>query len=113
VYPLSVYTCMIDQSQDRTTAPWLNRLRTAVDAGYYRTESSTDAQEPFPWQNKTCGDCPFWHDSTCLVRLAPRHATDQTCSYFDAPNREAAKSIIDRRRRGDWWEEYFHNLHIR
>jgi hypothetical protein len=38
---------------------WLINLKTAYDAGYYRTEADLEHQSGFPWQNKRCRDCPF------------------------------------------------------
>jgi len=73
---------------------WVLRLKTAYDAGYYRTESAEGEQTRFPWQDRTCGDCPFWAHSACLVRQARRGARDATCRYFDAWNHAEAESII-------------------
>lgn len=89
---------------------WLDRLKAAVDAGYYRTECAESEQEPLPWHRATCAHCPFWRAGTCLVLLHPRAATDHTCSYFDHPNRAAAQAILDRRTHpGHWWEDFFAN----
>ena len=46
---------------------WVYRLKDAYDAGYYKTEPAVEAQTPFPWQNKTCKDCPFWANGVCHV----------------------------------------------
>ena len=51
---------------------WMARLKAAYDAGYYRTEAAEGEQTRFPWQDRTCGDCPFWSRNTCLVREARR-----------------------------------------
>jgi hypothetical protein len=74
--------------------PWMQRLKAAYDAGYYRTEAAEGFQTRFPWQDRTCGDCPFWIGSSCLVRGARRGARDATCRYFDPWNRAEAESII-------------------
>ena len=74
--------------------PWMLRLKAAYEAGYYRTEAAVDEQTRFPWQNRTCGDCPFWAHNTCLVRSARRGAGDATCRYFDPWNHAEAESII-------------------
>ena len=74
--------------------PWMLRLKAAYDAGYYRTEAAAGEQTRFPWQDRTCGDCPFWARNTCLVREARRGAGDATCKYFDPWNYAEAASII-------------------
>ena len=86
---------------------WVYRLRDAYQAGYYRTESAEDAQTAFPWQNKTCRDCPFWSNGICRVYGAYRPAEAHTCAYFDPWNRNAGETAIrDRQWRGvgQWWE---------
>lgn len=85
---------------DRNDEAWLERLKEAYEAGYYRTEAAVDEQTAFPWQNRTCGDCPFWMHSICLVDEVARPANAHTCRYFDRPNREDARALIRRRR----WE---------
>jgi hypothetical protein len=72
--------------------PWMEALRRAVEAGHYRTESATGAQEPFPWQGKHCDDCPFWHRGVCLVHGEYRRAKAHTCVYFDPCNRAEAEA---------------------
>jgi hypothetical protein len=74
--------------------PWMVRLKVAVEAGYYRTEADEDKQTRFPWQDHTCGDCPFWVPNTCLVRGTRREARDATCRYFDPWNYPEAESIM-------------------
>lgn len=74
--------------------PWMIRLKAAVDAGYYRTEAAMGEQTRFPWQDRSCGDCPFWMSNTCIVRGARRGARDATCRYFDSWNHPEAESII-------------------
>lgn len=86
---------------------WVLRLKAGFDAGYYRTEAVPALQEPFPWQNKTCKDCPFWSNSICQVYAEYRSSTAHTCSYFDEPNWPAARNVIQERacqayRR--WWD---------
>jgi hypothetical protein len=73
---------------------WLARLAHAYRAGYYRTEAARDQQSGFPWQNKTCSDCPFWSNRTCYVFGERRSPMAHTCSYFDCWNREAARRIV-------------------
>jgi hypothetical protein len=85
---------------------WVLNLKTAYDAGYYKTEASPAEQSKFPWQNKTCKDCPFWADSICHVLAEYRSSAAHTCSYFDPWNRASAQAIIQERqwqgfRR--WW----------
>lgn len=77
---------------------WLRRLKSAYEAGYYRTEADEDRQEPFPWQNRTCGDCPFWMQEVCLVHGTPRRADAHTCRYYDRPWREEGRALMRRRR---------------
>ncbi len=86
----------MDTQPSRPTGaePWLLRLKAAVAAGYYRTEADEGQQTRFPWQDRTCGDCPFWTRDRCLVREARRGAGDATCRYFDAWNYAEAESII-------------------
>jgi len=79
---------------------WLRRLKQAYEAGYYRTEAAEDEQERFPWQNRTCGDCPFWVRDMCLVHDVTRPANAHTCRYDDRPHREEGRVLIRRRR----WE---------
>lgn len=74
--------------------PWMLLLKAAFEAGYYRTEAAEGEQTRFPWQDHTCGDCPFWSRNVCLVREARRGARDATCRYFDAWNHAEAESII-------------------
>ena len=82
------------------TEAWVLRLKRAYDAGYYKTEEALGEQEPFPWQNKTCRDCPFWLDTRwCQVHAEDRGPAEHTCSYFDAPAHAAARHIIDERLR--------------
>lgn len=107
--PRYVYRSMKARDTIQTDTTWLLRLRAAVQAGYYRTESAVGEQERFPWQGKTCGDCPFWRKGKCLVRLTPRDASAPTCSYFDEPNRGAARAIIARRRHDQWWDDFYRN----
>lgn len=76
---------------------WMLRLQLAVEAGYYRTESAEGEQTPFPWQNKTCGDCPFWLNGVCRVQAVQRDAGMHTCSYFDSWNHHAAQRLIENR----------------
>lgn len=73
---------------------WMLRLKAAYEAGYYRTEAAEGQQTRFPWQDRTCGDCPFWAQNTCLVREARRGARDATCRYFDTWHHSEAESII-------------------
>ena len=73
---------------------WVLRLKAAYEAGYYRTEAAVGQQTRFPWQDRTCGDCPFWARNTCLVRGTRRGSGDATCRYFDPWNRAEAESII-------------------
>lgn len=75
--------------------PWVARLKCAVDAGYYQTEADVDHQEPFPWQGKTCRDCPFWLEiGFCRVLARSRAASAHTCEFFDPVNRDAAEDAI-------------------
>lgn len=86
---------------------WVSRLKAAYDAGYYRTEPAVGAQAAFPWQNKSCKDCPFWSNNICQVFSAYRAPLSHTCSYFDPWNREQAEGIIHRRqwqRLRRWWD---------
>jgi hypothetical protein len=76
---------------------WIARLKTAYDAGYYKTEAAEGAQTPFPWQNKFCKDCPFWANSICEVFAEYRSSMAHTCSYFDPWNHEAAQTMIRER----------------
>ncbi len=63
---------------------WMLGLKRAYEAGYYKTEPATDEQERFPWQDKSCRDCPFWLDTEwCEVFAREQHPTVHTCSYFD------------------------------
>lgn len=89
--------------------PWMLELKRQVEAGRYRTEEALGQQEPFPWQDKRCADCPFWLDSEwCDVYAMDRRRADHTCGYFDPGRRRVAKTILEQRaelsRRGffDW-----------
>jgi hypothetical protein len=91
------------------TDDWLIRLKCAYDVGYYKTEAAEGMQTTFPWQNKTCQDCPFWSNSICQVNEEYRSAAAHTCLYFDPWNRQKAKSVIqERQQRGfqRWWDWY-------
>lgn len=86
---------------------WLVRLRAGCEAGYYKTEAALGQQIGFPWQNKTCSDCPFWSNSVCRVHAEYRASAAHTCIYFDELNREAADEIIrERQWQGyrRWWD---------
>ena len=86
---------------------WLQRLKAAYEAGYYRTEVDSQGQTSFPWQDKTCKDCPFWLNGVCRVNAVQRLPDADTCSYFDPANRLAAEHIIEERLRRAWkqlWE---------
>ncbi len=88
---------------------WIIRLKAAVDSGYYRAEEAREEQVSFPWQNKTCRDCPFWANSICQVFADYRGSMTHTCGYFDPWNHAAAERRIQTRqwqgfRR--WWEWY-------
>lgn len=86
---------------------WVYRLKHAYDAGYYQTEPAEGGQTSFPWQNKSCQDCPFWSSNICQVFAEYRSSTTHTCSYFDPWNRDQAKMVIrDRQEHGmrRWWE---------
>ena len=73
---------------------WLLRLRAAYEGGFYKTEAAVGEQVPFPWQGKTCGDCPFWNDSRCGVFNERRSALAHTCCYFDESNRAAGREVV-------------------
>jgi hypothetical protein len=86
---------------------WILRLKDAYDAGYYQTEPAEYAQTPFPWQNKTCKDCPFWSNGLCQVFVEYRVPQAHTCTYFDLWNRKAAQTIIEEQPAqgpNRWWE---------
>lgn len=83
-----------DESAGWAPEEWMLRLKAGVEAGYYKTEEDEARQTRFPWQNRTCGDCPFWERDTCRVRQARRGALDATCRYFDEWNYPEAESII-------------------
>ena len=76
---------------------WLVNLNAAFHAGYYRTETAEGEQEPFPWQNKICRDCPFWINDICQVDLSTCDGYGDTCAYFDPPEYPAARAEIMRR----------------
>ena len=82
--------------------PWMQRLKAAYEAGYYRTEAAEGQQTRFPWQDRTCADCPFWQRDVCLVRGTRRGARDATCRYFDPWNRPEAESIIQYNKIRPW-----------
>jgi hypothetical protein len=77
--------------------PWVLRLREAYDAGYYRTEAAISEQSTFPWQGKTCRDCPFWGENVCRVFDERRSGVAHTCCYFDEANRSEAESMLHSR----------------
>jgi hypothetical protein len=81
---------------------WIHRLKRAYESGYYKTEAAVGDQTAFPWQNKTCKNCPFWANSICGVQAEYRAANAHTCIYFNESNREAAQDIIRERQ----WEGY-------
>ena len=86
---------------------WVYRLRDAYDAGYYKTEQAEEAQTGFPWQNKTCRDCPFWSNSICRVFAEYRDPASHTCSHFDPWHRAAGETIlVERQTQGirKWWD---------
>lgn len=88
------------------TESWMLKLKAAHEAGYYRTEVAEGRQSAFPWQNKTCRDCPFWLNGVCRLEAAQRDGSAHTCSYFDEPHRVAAERIIENRLqtvRKIWW----------
>jgi hypothetical protein len=86
--------------------PWAVKLKEAYEAGYYRTESANGDQILFPWQDRTCKDCPFWLNKVCRVHAVQRDGDDHTCSYFDASHHVEARRVIDARLhavRPIWW----------
>jgi hypothetical protein len=86
---------------------WIHRLKDAYDAGYYQTEPAKHAQTSFPWQNRSCNDCPFWSNGNCRVFVEYRAPLAHTCMYFDPWNRKAAQTIIEERQAqglNRWWE---------
>jgi hypothetical protein len=86
---------------------WIKRLKAGYDAGYYRTEPALGAQSGFPWQNKRCGDCPFWSNGVCQVFEEYRSAAAHTCIYFDPWNGEIAQLMIEEREEQGlrhWWQ---------
>ncbi|MGH2441723.1 MAG: hypothetical protein ACRDFX_00985 [Chloroflexota bacterium] len=94
---------------------WIIKLRSAVEAGYYRTEVAAGEQTRFPWQGKTCGDCPFWHQRVCAIYETDRSPESHTCAYFDDANRAAGTDLLARRRRvafRRWWDGFNHG-HVR
>jgi hypothetical protein len=76
---------------------WIYRLKAAYDAGYYKTEPAEAEQVRFPWQNRTCRDCPFWTNSICQLQEGYRSPTGHTCMFFDPWNRAEARAIIHER----------------
>ena len=86
---------------------WIQRLKEAYEAGYYRTEPDQEQQTAFPWQDKTCKDCPFWLNDVCRVHAVQCPPESHTCTYFDPSNHVAAQHIIDSRMKEawhQWWE---------
>lgn len=73
---------------------WLLRLQSAYQAGFYKTEPAVGEQVRFPWQGKTCRNCPFWRDNVCQVFVERRSALAHTCCYFDQVNHAAARDIV-------------------
>jgi hypothetical protein len=82
--------------------PWMERLKRAYDACYYKTESAREAQSAFPCQNRTCKDCPFWRNHVCLVFAESRVAMAYTCVYFDPLNHESAWRAVEQHRSRRW-----------
>ena len=73
---------------------WLLRLRSAHEGGFYRTEAAVGEQVSFPWQGKSCKDCPFWTNDVCRVFAERRSAMAHTCCYFDEANRSGALELL-------------------
>jgi hypothetical protein len=93
--------------QGQPADAWVHRLKAAYEAGYYKTETAVGEQTHFPWQGKTCGDCPFWSKGACHVFGESRRAIGHTCTYFDEGNREQAETIMQERAvqtTHQWWE---------
>lgn len=78
---------------------WLVRLKRAYDAGYYRTEAAVGLQTRFPWQDKTCKDCPFWQKEICTLYRERRSALAHTCVQFNAAPGVAAVAAREHRLR--------------
>lgn len=88
---------------------WVERLKAGYDAGYYRTEAASGEQVHFPWQNRSCKDCPFWLNGVCRVHAERRSGMAHTCSYFDEGNRLEGKQLIESRLQQVqrvWWEQF-------
>jgi hypothetical protein len=86
------------------------RLKAAYAAGYYKTEADRDQQSGFPWQNKTCKDCPFWSYNVCRVFADYRAPAAHTCRYFDPAHRLEAQRVMQEHhvsafRRPKWFNE--------
>lgn len=76
---------------------WIHRLKAGYDAGYYRTETDRADQIAFPWQDKHCGDCPFWANGLCRVEGTLRSVSADTCTYFDSVHHAEARVLITER----------------
>ena len=77
------------QDQHEETLAWMQRLKDAHDAGYYRTESAVGQQSPIPWQERTCQHCSSWTVGYCDVHAAWRDASHVVCPYFSETKRSA------------------------
>jgi hypothetical protein len=96
----------VSEENERSMESWIKRLKTAYQAGYYQTEAAEGSQITFPWQNKTCKDCPFWSNSICQVFAEYRGPRTHTCAYFDPWHRDAAGRVIRERQWSgfrQWW----------
>lgn len=88
---------------NETVDPWMRDLQERFKAGYYKTESAETQQTAIPWANATCEGCPFFSPDTlsrrgmCDVWNRRIYRDEATCAYYDEPNREAARNIIQAR----------------
>lgn len=83
-----------------------DKLKAAVEAGYYKTEESLEDQTPIPWAQKNCSDCPFFKNDICRVKGVSRNPDDHTCKYFDDANHSEAQKIIDAHA-SPWWDWFW------
>jgi hypothetical protein len=93
--------------QVEQTPSWMQRLKTAFDAGYYRTESSVSEQIPITLLLSMSDDCPHCgHQYSDIRRLIAN-------SCLDVPSTNGTSHLTpeqqDELQKGNspWWKRWF------
>jgi hypothetical protein len=79
------------------TEPWMLALKAGVGTGYYLTEVAEGEQTHFPWQNRHCGECPFWLNHVRRLHAEKRSAESHTYRFFNPAHHHEGQELIEGR----------------